>query len=72
MKVTIVDNMQIMTIRAKAFSTEPTGAYTVSIAPGGLIRVYDSVAGYYTTCHALSQRTIDRILRNAALAAQGV
>lgn len=63
MKVTIVDNMKIMTIRAKAFSTQPTGAFTVAVAPCGLIRVYDSVAGYYTSCHSLSERTMKRIHR---------
>lgn len=63
MKVHVVDNMKIITIRAKAFSTQPIGAYTVSVAPCGLIRVYDSVAGYFTVCHSLSQRTINRINR---------
>lgn len=30
------------------------------------VRVYDSVAGYYTLCHGLSKRSVARIIKKAA------
>lgn len=53
-----------MTVRCKAFTSEPTGSYRVRVDRGG-IRVWDSVAGHYTGMHALSVSAIRRIYRLA-------
>jgi hypothetical protein len=49
-----------MTIRAKAFAGEGVRSHKVQI-DGDTIRVWDSVAKHYTTCHSLSQSAIRRI-----------
>lgn len=64
----------IITIRAKAFSTEPLGTYRATVEGDGTVRVYDSVAGHYTTCHSLSAsalRRIRRLARERALKLEG-
>ena len=38
--------------------------------PSGVVRVYDDVAGHYTTCHALSPRTQARLRRLARVEAE--
>jgi len=53
------------TIRVKAFTGTSVGTHRVS-AEDGIVRVWDAVAGHYTTCHCMSARTIARILRMAA------
>jgi hypothetical protein len=50
-----------MTIRCKAFDGEGVRTNRVMVDDDGTVRVYDSVAGYYTTCHSLSERTMRRI-----------
>ena len=52
---------QYITIRAHAFTGEGIRAQRVSVDDDGTIRVYDSVAGYYTTCHSLSASAQRRI-----------
>jgi hypothetical protein len=47
--------MTKITIRAKAFSCENVKTHTVAVDADGTVRVWDSVAGYYTTCHSLSK-----------------
>jgi hypothetical protein len=49
------------TIRCRAFTGEPVREHRVSVAVDGTVRVYDSVAGHYTLCHALSPRAVARI-----------
>lgn len=34
------------------------------------VRAWDSVAGHYTTCHNLSQKTMDRVIKAVSEVAQ--
>ena len=43
------------TICAVAFTGEPRLFHDVLVSAGGVVRVWDSIAGHYTTCHALSE-----------------
>ena len=52
-----------ITTRANAFGRIETIECTVD--SDGTVRVWDSVAGYYTTCHRLSESAIRRIRRLA-------
>jgi hypothetical protein len=54
-----------ITARAKAFSNEGIKAHKFSVDADGTVRVWDSVAGHYTTCHSLSKSAIRRILKLA-------
>ena len=56
---------KIITIRAKAFSREGVRANRVMVEDG-VVTVWDSVAGYYTSCHILSASAIRRALKAAA------
>ena len=47
------------TIRAKAFSGEGVRTHRIMIEDGRVL-VWDSIAGYYTSCHSLSAATIRR------------
>jgi len=53
----------IITVRCRAFSGQPTRTHRVMVEQDGMVRVWDEVAGHYTTCHALSHATIRRIVR---------
>lgn len=48
-----------MTIKmnCKPFSSSGRGLHRLSIDDAGVVRVWDSVAGHYTTCHILSPRS---------------
>lgn len=52
---------KIVTIRAKAFSSEGVRTHRVMV-DGGSVLVWDSVAGYYTSCHVLSTSAIRKAL----------
>lgn len=54
-----------LTVRAKAFSNEGVREHRVMIEGDGTVRVYDPVAGYYTTCHSLSESAQRRIRKLA-------
>lgn len=56
-----------LTIRAKAFSGEGVRTHKVTADNSGTIRVWDPVAGHYTTCHALSTSAIRRIRKAFAI-----
>lgn len=49
-----------VTAKAKAFSQENAQVYQFLVSADA-VRVWDDVAGYYTTCHALNERAIKRI-----------
>lgn len=51
---------RIVTIRAKAFSSEGIRSHKCLVGADGTVRVWDSVAGHYTTCHSLSDSAIRR------------
>ncbi len=54
-----------ITARAKAFSHEGVKAHRFTVAADGAVRVWDDVAGHYTSCHSLS-RTAQRRIRKLA------
>lgn len=56
---------KVVTIRAKAFSGRGIEEVRCTVDAAGTVRVYDDVAGYYTTCHSLSESAIRRIRRLA-------
>lgn len=56
---------KIVTARAKAFSSQPIKNYQFSVDDKGTVRVWDSVAKHYTTCHSLSQKAEARIRKLA-------
>ncbi len=50
---------KIVTIKAKAFSGENTREHKIMVGSDGSVRVWDGVAGHYTTCHSLSRAAIN-------------
>lgn len=62
-------NDKVIEMRCKAFSTEGVRNNLVLVEPDGSVRVWDDVAGYYTTCHALgeaSKRRARKMARESA------
>ena len=57
--------MKVITVKCKAFGNETAKDHKVLIEDNGMIRVYDSIAGYYTGCHSLSKATQRRIRKMA-------
>ena len=49
--------MKTITMTTKAFSTERKGQYQIAVDTDGTVRVWDAVAGHYTTCHAMTARS---------------
>ena len=60
--------MKTIITRARAFTGSGIQTVRCSIDADGVVRVYDSVAGHYTACHALSASAIRRIRKLAAQA----
>jgi hypothetical protein len=58
--------MTTMTVRCRAWTGQPVREEHVSVESDGTVRVYDSIAGHYTTCHALGPSAEIRIRRMAA------
>lgn len=56
-----------VTARAKAFSRQGVREHQFTVDADGTVRVWDPVAGHYTTCHSMSQATVRRV-RKLALA----
>ena len=56
---------KIVTIRAKAFTSEGVRTHRVMVEDGS-VYVWDSVAGHYTSCHVLSASAIRRAITAAA------
>lgn len=54
-----------ITARAKAFSNEGIMTHKFSVEADGTVRVWDSVAAHFTTCHCLSESAQDRIRKLA-------
>lgn len=50
------------TIQVKAFGR--IGRYRVMIESDGTVRVWDSIAGYYTRCHGMTPAQERRIARS--------
>lgn len=55
----------IVTTRAKAFRGQGVQTIEALVEGDGTVRVYDDIAGYYTTCHSLSERAQARIRKLA-------
>lgn len=49
----------------KAFTGQGRRRHKLSISPEGTVRVWDDVAGHYTTCHSMSAATQSRIRKLA-------
>lgn len=60
-----MSNDKTLTVTCKAFSGEGARKHKVMVS-GDTVRVWDSVAGHYTTCHSLSAATQKRIVKLAA------
>ena len=61
------DNKAIeLTARAKAFAGEGVKTHRFSV-DAGEVRVWDEVAGHYTSCHSLSSAAQRRIRRLAEI-----
>jgi hypothetical protein len=58
--------MKTITAKAKAFSSEPVKTHKFAVETDGTVRVWDAVAGHYTSCHSLSKSAIARIRKIAA------
>jgi len=54
-----------ITMTTKAFSTETRRPYRMTVDADGTVRVYDSTAGHYTTCHSMSERSMQIARRKA-------
>ena len=50
-------------VRCKAFSSEGVRINKVRIEQDGSLLVWDTVAGHYTSCHAILPQTAQRIRR---------
>lgn len=59
---------KVVHIRAKAFTGESIRAHRCLVDASGNVRVWDSVAGHYTTCHALTKSAQQRARKAAGLA----
>jgi hypothetical protein len=57
--------MKTITARAKAFAAESVKTHKFQVDDAGTVRVWDSVARHYTTCHSLSVSAIRRIRKLA-------
>ena len=55
-----------ITIRAKAFSGEGVRTHDALVESDGTVLVWDSVAGYFTSCHSLSTSAIRRARKISA------
>lgn len=49
----------------RAFTASSQWGYRASVEPDGTVRVWDSVAGHWTLCHALSPQQIAYVRRMA-------
>lgn len=58
-------NDKTLTVRCRAFGGR-LATVRVLVSADQVVRVYDDVAGYFTTCHRLSLRAQQRIRRMAA------
>jgi hypothetical protein len=56
---------KIIMKRAKPFRAEPIGFHKFCVQDDGTVLVYDSVAGHFTRCHALTAQQLRRIRQSA-------
>ena len=51
-----------MEFRGKVFSTRGVETVDVRVDDAGTVRVWDDIAGHWTTCHSISSRNL-RVIR---------
>jgi len=56
---------QTFTMRCRAFSREGVRENRVKVDTEDTVRVWDSVAGHYTTCHIMARSAIARARKRA-------
>ena len=54
------------TVKVRNAFTGTKGTFE-AFAQNGVVRVYDSIAGYWTTCHALTPSQVKRVKRDTRL-----
>jgi hypothetical protein len=59
-------NATIKTTTVRNAFSGRTGTYRAAADSTGTVRVYDTVAGHYTTCHSLTAAQCARVRRLAA------
>lgn len=60
--------MTVVNVRCIAFTGEPARSYRVRVdGPEASVKVYDPSAGYFTSCHVMSQADQARARRKAGL-----
>lgn len=64
--MTAMIKTKVVTVKCKAFSGGRIAAHRCIVDADGTVRVYDDAAGYYTTCHSMSERTQARVRKLAA------
>ncbi len=62
---TATANDRTVTTKAKAFTGQPIRQHKFLVSADE-VRVWDSVAGYYTVCHSLSAASVRRIRKMAS------
>ena len=66
MNAVVKQNQDVeLTVRCKAFSSEGVRSNRLLVEANGTIRVFDSVAGHYTTVHAIGKATESKIRKLA-------
>jgi|SanBayMetagenome_1026888.scaffolds.fasta_scaffold04902_12 hypothetical protein len=61
----VINEDVTINVRCKAFSGEGVQEHSILIDTLGKVLVWDSLAGYYTSCHSLSPKMKARIRRRA-------
>ncbi len=59
--------MKVITARCKAFTGEGVREHQIMVDHDNTVLVWDSVAEYFTSCHALSDRQQNRLLKLAGV-----
>lgn len=57
--------MKTITIRCRAFSNDTIRMNKVAVDRYGTVRVWDGVAGHFTTCHIMSRAAIAKARKMA-------
>jgi hypothetical protein len=55
--------MKTIQLRCGAFAGGKVEINKIEVDDAGVVRVWDSVAGHYTTYHSLTRRTVGKIVR---------
>ena len=64
MKINVNGSTRVLA-KARAFSNRGIQEYCFDVTDG-VVRVFDSLANHYTTCHCLSKRAQNRIKKMTA------